>query len=92
MTALETRQALLYNILHDTPRYREAPLEVNPAFISHAFNDVPLPIWCRAVGVRYRINTNPLEEFRSRHTFLFWRDEDHEEEEPWVTRYEDNEL
>lgn len=39
--------------------------------LEHVFTDVSIRAWCRALGIQYRVNKNPLEEFRSKTTVIF---------------------
>lgn len=71
LSTYEHRRRLLLDILSDGP-FGCSPLEVNADFLlENCFCDFDFDLWCRAVGVSYEINRNPLPEFRCRNTIIF---------------------
>lgn len=89
MKPAKLRERLLADIKRQIPGYENMPLEVSSKYLTPAFTDILLPVWCKAVGVGYRVNTNPLPEFMSKTTIIFWE----LEEQPDIWQDEnDNEL
>jgi hypothetical protein len=71
LTTFEHRRRLLLDII-DVGPFGNSPLEVNADFLlENCFCDFGLDEWCRAVGVNYEINRNPIAEFRCRTTLIF---------------------
>lgn len=66
------RESLLRDITYDEPVYGLTPLEVNSDFLIEPFSDILLPVWCRLVGVSYKVNAHPDPEFRAKSTIIFW--------------------
>lgn len=71
LSTFEHRRRLLLDILYEGP-FGSSPLEVNSDFLlEHCFCDFDLDIWCRAVGVNYEINRDPVPEFKCNTTVIF---------------------
>lgn len=71
LTTFEHRRRLLLDIIGEGP-FGNSPLEVNSDFLlENCFCDFGIDEWCRAVGVEYEINRNPIPEFRCRTTLIF---------------------
>ena len=89
MKPSKLRESLLHDITNDWPEFGQQPIEINTDHILPAFQDILLPVWCKAVGVSFRINSNPLPEFKSKTTIIFWIKED--EHDPfWDERIDDD--
>ena len=66
------RELIESAVKKDYPVMGKVALELPATIIHEAFPDILLFDWCEAVNLGYRINTNPLPEFNSSTTIIFW--------------------
>ena len=69
------RRKLLEDILgvNMHPDFAGQPVECNARLlVDTCFQDVTYSTWCSMVGLRYKLNFNPLPEFRCPTTIIFY--------------------
>lgn len=80
-------------LLEDIEQFPDEPLEVNSDELLYCFRGEILPVWCKYAGIGYKVNTQPLPEFRCKTTIIFWKLEDEPDDmELFTASHDDNEL